>query len=277
MKLVETNGADIPKIGFGTFQLEPEVAQARVRDALAVGCRHIDTAQMYNNEAAVGEAIRDSGVPREDIFVTTKVWVDRFRDGDLQRSTEESLKRLGLEYVDLLLLHWPNPEVPLEETVGALNDTRRRGMTRHIGVSNFTVNLLREAVAATEYPLVTNQVEFHPHLSQAPVREELARHDMALTAYCPLGQGRVLEEPAIRRIAEAHGKDPGQVVLRWHYQQPDVIAIPRSARAERVRSNMDLLDFELSDAEMAEISSLAREDGRIINPDSLAPAWDNAG
>jgi diketogulonate reductase-like aldo/keto reductase len=277
MDAIEAGGARIPRIGFGTFELEPQVAYARVGDALAAGYRHIDTAQIYGNEAAVGAAIRESGVPRDQIFLTTKVWVDRFHDGDLQRSAEESLERLGLDYVDLLLLHWPNPQVALAETIGALNDARRRGLTRHIGVSNFTVALIGEAAAASEAPLVTDQVEYHPYLSQAPVREALARQSMALTAYCPLGKGRVLKDPVIGRIAREHGKDAAQVVLRWHYQQPDVVAIPRSSKAERVRSNLDIFDFELGESEMAAISALARPDGRVISPAGLAPAWDNAG
>ena len=276
-RVVEANGVHIPKIGFGTFQLEPAVARARVRDALVTGYRHIDTAQIYDNEEAVGAGIRDSGVAREEILVTTKVWVDRFRDGDLQRSAEESLKRLGLDDVDLLLLHWPNPDVPLAESVGALNDARRRGLTRHIGVSNFTVALVREAVAESDAPLVTNQVEYHPYLAQDALREELARQDMALTAYCPLGQGRIFHEGVIRRIARTHGKEPGQVVLRWQYEQPGVAAIPRTSKAERVHSNFDIFDFELSDSEMGEIACLARADGRIINPAGRAPAWDNPG
>ncbi|PWG64141.1 aldo/keto reductase [Sediminicurvatus halobius] len=277
METLEVHGARIPKLGFGTFQLDDEVAYARVRDALDAGCRHIDTAQMYRNEEAVGEAIRDAGVPRDAVFLTTKVWVDRFRDGDLQRSVEESLKRLGLPAVDLVLLHWPNPDIPLAETISALNDARAHGLTAHIGVSNFTVALLREAVAASAEPLVTNQVEYHPRLNQDPVRAELARHGMALTAYCPLGQGSLVDDPVIRRIADAHDRTPGQVILRWHYQQPDVIAIPRTSKAERVRENLDILDFRLSDEEMQAIHGLAREDGRIISPASLAPAWDNAG
>ncbi|MFC4350448.1 aldo/keto reductase [Fodinicurvata halophila] len=276
MDRVEVKGAVIPKIGFGTFQLDADVARARVREALEVGYRHIDTAQMYKNEEAVGAGLRDGGVPRDEIFLTTKVWPDRFADGDLQRSAEESLERLKLDYVDLLLLHWPNPEISLSETIGALNDVRKRGLAKHIGISNFNVALIREAVAASEAPLVTNQVEYHPWLSQDPVRQELARHGMSLTAYCPLGQGKLLEEPVIQRLAQAYGKEPGQVVLRWHYQQPDVIAIPRTSKAERVRSNLDIFDFELSEAEMSEISGLARSDGRIINPANLAPAWDNA-
>lgn len=277
MEVIEAHGARIPRIGFGTFELEPQVAYARVGDALAAGYRHIDTAQIYGNEAAVGAAIRESGVPRDQIFLTTKVWVDRFRDGDLQRSVEESLERLGLDHVDLLLLHWPNPAVALTETIGALNDARRRGLARHIGVSNFTVALIGEAAAASEAPLVTDQVEYHPYLSQAPVREVLARQRMALTAYCPLGKGRVLKDPVIGRIAREHGKDAAQVILRWHYQQPDVVAIPRSSKTERVRSNLEIFDFELGDSEMAAISALARPDGRIFSPAGLAPAWDNAG
>jgi len=277
METVEVHGARIPKLGFGTFQLDDEIAYARVRDALDGGCRHIDTAQMYRNEEAVGEAVRDAGVPRDSVFLTTKVWVDRFRDGDLQRSVEESLKRLGLSRVDLVLLHWPNPDVPLAETIGALNDARAHGLTEHIGVSNFNVGLVREAVTASAAPLVTNQVEYHPQLNQDPVRAELARHGMVLTAYCPIGQGRLVDDPVIRRIADTHAHTPAQVILRWHYQQPDVIAIPRTSKAERVRENLDILGFRLSDEEMAAIHGLAREDGRIISPASLAPAWDNAG
>lgn len=272
---IEANGARIPKLGFGTFELRGDLARARVQEALATGYRHIDTAQMYANEEAVGAGIRASGVPRDEIFVTTKVWVDRFRDGDLQRSAEESLQRLGLDDVDLLLLHWPSPEVPLAESVAAINDVQRRGLARHIGVSNFNVALMREAVAASDAPLVTNQVEYHPYLAQEAVRDELARQGMALTAYCPLGHGRMFKEAVIRRIAEAHAKDPAQVVLRWHYQQPDVAAIPRTAQAARVRSNFDIFDFELSASEMDAIAGLARADGRIIDPSDLAPAWDN--
>ena len=277
MDYVDANGARIPKIGFGTFELDSATAAARVPDALEAGCRHIDTAQMYGNEEGVGRGLRDSGLDRQDIFLTTKVWPDRYRDGDLQRSAAESLDRLGLDYVDLLLLHWPNPDVPLEETVGALNEVASQGLTRHIGVSNFTVALLDQAVAASTRPLVTNQVEYHPYLSQAPVLEALARHGMALTAYCPLGKGRAIGDGTVRRIADAHGKSPAQVVLRWHYQQPGVVAIPRTSRAERVPANLDIFDFELSDQDMAAIHALARADGRIISPAGLAPAWDNAG
>jgi len=276
MESVDVKGASLPKLGFGTFELPGATARARVAEALETGYRHIDTAQMYGNESDVGAGIRDSGLDRGNIWLTTKVWVDRFRDGDLQRSAEESLERLGTDYLDLLLLHWPNPDVPLAETIAALNDVRRRGLARHIGVSNFTVALVREAVSHSDAPLVTDQVEYHPRLSQAPVLTELRRQGMALTAYCPLAKGRMFRDETVTAIAERHGKHPAQVILRWHYQQPGVVAIPRSSKAEHVRANFDIFDFELSDDEMRRISGLAREDGRIINPASLAPDWDNA-
>ncbi len=277
MQTVHANGANIPKLGFGTFQLHDATAREAVAAALTAGYRHIDTAQMYENEREVGAGLRESGVGRGDIFLTTKVWVDRFRDGDLQRSAADSLVRVGTDYIDLLLLHWPSSEVPLAETIGALNAARDDGLARHIGVSNFTVALVREAVAASAAPLATNQVEYHPRLSQAPVLAELERHGMALTAYCPLGQGKVVNEPAIVEIAQRHDRDPGQIMLRWHYQQPGVAAIPRSSRPERIASNFDIFGFELSADEMDRISGLASEDGRLISPESVAPAWDNAG
>lgn len=276
MQTVEVKGASIPKLGFGTFELPGATARARVADALEAGYRHIDTAQMYGNERDVGAGIRDSGVERGDIWLTTKVWPDRFRDDDLQQSAGESLERLGTDYVDLLLLHWPNPKIPLQETITALNDARKRGLARHIGISNFTVPLIREAVSHSDAPLITDQVEYHPRLSQAPVLEELERQGMVLTAYCPLAKGTMFDDETLRAIAGRHGKHPAQVILRWHYQQPRVVAIPRSSSADHVRSNFDIFDFELSEEEMAQISGLAREDGRIISPAGLAPKWDNA-
>ena len=274
MQSHEVHGARIPKIGMGTFRLDNQLAAERIKEAIDIGYRHIDTAQMYANEQGVGTALKSSRIAREELFVTTKIWPDRFQEGDLQRSVAESLERLQLDAVDLLLLHWPNPNVPLDETIAALNAVVENGWTRHIGLSNFTVPLIREAVALSQRPLVTNQVEYHPRLSQAPVLEELARHDMALTAYCPLGQGRLLDHPAIGEIATGHGKTPAQVILRWHYQQPGVIAIPRSSRAERLRENFSILDFSLTDAEMATLHRLEHPDGRIINPAELAPSWD---
>ncbi|HLQ84944.1 MAG TPA: aldo/keto reductase [Salinisphaeraceae bacterium] len=274
MEYVTANGATIPALGFGTFQLPPEDAEAMTAHALKTGYRHVDTAQMYENEAAVASGIRQSGVARADIFLTTKIPPQDAAEGDLQRAAEQSLRQLDTDQVDLLLLHWPNPDVPLAETMAALNEVREQGMARHIGVSNFTTTLLAEAVAQSSAPLVVNQVEYHPYLSQAPVRSKLAEHGMALTAYCPLAQGQVFEDATLERIGAAHGKNPGQVALRWLLQQEQVIAIPRSSKAAHVASNFDVFDFELDDAEMAAISALQRADGRIVSP-TFAPVWDN--
>jgi diketogulonate reductase-like aldo/keto reductase len=275
MQYVNANGAEIPAIGFGTFELEPADAESMVAHALDVGYRHIDTAQMYKNEEAVGRGLKKSGLDREDIFLTTKVWTDQFADGDLQASVRESLKKLDTDYVDLLLLHWPNPDISLKETLGALNEVREQGLARNIGISNFTTTLIEEAVSQSAAPLATNQVEFHPYLSQKPVLDKVAEHGMALTAYCPLAQGRVFSEPTLERIGKAHGKNGGQVALRWLIQHGDVVVIPRSSKKAHVTNNFEIFDFELTEEEMREIEALHSEDGRIINP-SFAPEWDNA-
>jgi diketogulonate reductase-like aldo/keto reductase len=275
MQHVNANGAKIPAIGFGTFELEPADAESMVAHALEVGYRHIDTAQMYKNEEAVGRGLKQSGLDREDIFLTTKVWTDQFADGDLQASVRESLNKLDTDYVDLLLLHWPNPDISLKETLGALNEVREQGLARNIGISNFTTTLIEEAVGQSTAPLATNQVEFHPYISQQPVLDKLAEHGMALTAYCPLAQGRVFSEPTLERIGKAHGKNGGQVALRWLVQHGDVVVIPRSSKKEHVTNNFDIFDFELTEEEMREVEALHSEDGRIINP-SFAPDWDNA-
>lgn len=274
MPVVHSHTARIPNPGFGTFQLTGDTCRDMVTRALEVGYRHLDTAQMYDNEAAVGAAVREAGLPRDEIFLTTKVWPDRFREGDLQRSVEESLDRLGLDHVDLLLLHWPNPDVPLEETMAALDAVREQGWSRHIGVSNFTTQLLEQAVECSDSPLVANQVEYHPYLDQGPVLQALEKHGMALTAYAPLAQGRVPAEPLLEEIGKAHGKSAAQAGLRWLVQQAGVIAIPRSSSARHLVTNFQVTDFELSDDEMARISALARPDGRIISPEGLAPHWD---
>lgn len=275
MHNVTANGATIPAIGFGTFELEPKDAEAMVEHALKVGYRHIDTAQAYKNEEAVGRGIKNSGVAREDIFLTTKVWTDRFSDGELQKSVQASLERLGTDYVDLLLLHWPNPDVSLKETLNALNEVQEKGLTRNIGISNFTTPLIAEAAELSGKPLATNQVEYHPYLDQKPVLDALSEHGISLTAYCPLARGEVFRDPTLERIGKQYGKNAGQVALRWLVQQDNVIAVPRSSNPDHVASNFEVFDFELTEEEMSEISKLHSEDGRMINP-SFAPAWDNA-
>lgn len=274
MHRVAANGADIPALGFGTWELRGATAQRLVEAALAIGYRHLDTAQMYGNEAEVGAGLRASGLPRDQVFVTTKVWPDRFRAGDFERSVEESLRRLRLDAVDLLLLHWPSREVPLAETMEALGRVHAAGKARHIGISNFTAAMIDEAVALSTAPLATDQVEYHPMLSQRAVLRGCRRHGMALTAYCPLARGRVFGDPILKRIAEAHGRGAGQVALRWLVQQEGVVAIPRSSSEEHARSNFAIFDFALSDTEMAEITALGAPAGRVVNVAGVAPAWD---
>ena len=273
MEYVEAHGVRIPALGLGTFRLEGRTAERMVRAALEIGYRHIDTAQMYGNEAEVGAAIATSGVPRDEIWLTTKIWPDNFREGDLQRAAGQSVRRLRTE-PDLLLLHWPNPEVPLRETIGALNDAKRQGLTRQIGISNCPCALIRESVALSEAPLLVDQVEYQPYLSQRSVLKELRSHGMALTAYSPIAQGKVFSDPVLKRIGERHGKNPGQITLRWLLQQDGVSAIPRSSREAHARANFEIFDFALSEAEMAEIFALARPNGRIVDPAGFAPRWD---
>ncbi len=272
--VLEVGGARIPALGFGTWELSGVLCRRMVEVALEVGYRHIDTAQMYGNEREVGEAVRASGLARSELFVTTKIWPDRFRRDPLLRSAEDSVARLGLGPVDLLLLHWPNPAVPLAETIAALNEARARGLARHIGVSNFPTSLLEEALALSESPLVADQVEYHPFLSQRRLLAFCRARRIALVAYCPLARGRVFGHPLLRRIAARHGKDEGQVALRWLIQQQGVAAIPRSSRADHIRRNFAIWDFALSEEEMRAISALGHPRGRIVDIDGLAPAWD---
>jgi diketogulonate reductase-like aldo/keto reductase len=275
MLKVMANSAEIPALGLGTWRLTGEACIRSVHAALEAGCRHIDTAAIYDNEEAVGEAIRSQPVPRADIFVTTKVWYGDAADGPLQRSAEASLKRLGLDWIDLLLIHWPNSRVSIEEQVRALCNARRRGLVRHIGVSNFPVRELEAAVAAADAPLVANQVEYHPYLDQAPLLEACRRHGSALIAHVPLAHGNVARDPVLQEIARAKGRSAAQVALRWLIQQPGVAAIPGSSSSRHVRENCDVEDFELTAEEMARIGGLARPDGRLLDP-SWAPQWDEA-
>jgi len=272
MQLIEANGAKIPAIGLGTWELRGRTCARLVEQALKLGYRHIDTAQVYENEREVGEGLRASRVRREDVFVTTKVWTTHFAPNDLERSTKESLTRLRISEIDLLLLHWPNPHVPLSETLGALAHAKKSGLTRHIGVSNFTVALLDEAVAACPEPLVCDQVEYHPYLNQTKVLEACARHGMALVAYSPIAKGRVKNDQLLAQIGLNHGKTAAQVCLRWLVQQK-VAAIPRTSRLERMSENIDIFDFALSAQEMQQISAMGSAKGRLTDF-GFAPKWD---
>jgi 2,5-diketo-D-gluconate reductase B len=265
------NGAAIPALGFGTSTLGN--CGALVAAALRAGYRHIDTARKYGTEEGVGEGIRAARVAREDIFVTTKVSHEHLRPADFARSVETSLRALRLDYVDLLLVHWPNPEIALAETMPALAQAKREGLTRHIGVANFTVALLDQAVALCPEPLVTNQVEFHPYLDQAAVLAACRRHGLLLTAHCPLGRGRLIDDPVLAEIAGRKGKSTAQVALRWSVQR-GVVPIPRSSHPQRIAANLDIFDFALDDADMARIQALKRPGSRIADPVGRAPAWD---
>jgi diketogulonate reductase-like aldo/keto reductase len=273
--LVQANGAAIPALGYGTWTLADEACIEAVGWALEAGYRHVDTARMYGNETEVGQGIKASGLDRDEIFVTTKVWWTDIAPGDLERSAEASLKRLGLEQVDLLLIHWPSPAVPLPDSTAALCRVKAQGLARHIGVSNYPSAMLDEAVRLATEPLVCNQVEYHPYLDQRAVKQACERHGMAMTAYSPLGRSALLDEATLKAIAAAHGRSVSQIVLRWHVQQPGVIAIPRSKSRDHIVNNLDVFGFELSPEEMSRISALARPDGRFVDPD-FAPAWDKA-
>jgi 2,5-diketo-D-gluconate reductase B len=272
MQFVEANGARIPAIGLGTWELRGRTCARVVEQALRLGYRHIDTAQIYENESEVGDGLRASGVHRDEVFVTTKVWTTHFAPNDLERSTKDSLARLRLAHVDLLLLHWPNPRIPLQETLGALAHAKELGMTRHVGVSNFTVALIEQAVAACPVPLVCDQVEYHPYLDQTKVLRACSDNGMALVAYSPIAKGRIKNDEALAGIGEKHRKSAAQVCLRWLLQQ-NIAAIPRTSKIERLSENIDLFDFELSDEEMRQVSAMSSPKGRLTDF-GFAPKWD---
>jgi 2,5-diketo-D-gluconate reductase B len=269
---LSAHGAEIPAIGFGTSSLGD--CGEIVATALKLGYRHIDTAWKYGTERGVGEGIRASGVPRQEIFLTTKVSHEYLRADDFARSVDESLVNLGVDFVDLLLVHWPNPEIPLREPIAALAKAKRAGLARHIGVANFNIALLDEAIRLCPEPLVNLQAEYHAHLDQTKLTRACRERGLIFTAYCPLGRGRLLHDPVLAEIAARKGRPLAQIALRWLIQQGNIIPIPRSSNAKRMAENLDVFDFALSADEMARIAALKRRDGRIANPAGRAPAWD---
>ncbi|MCC9622605.1 aldo/keto reductase [Thalassospira sp. MA62] len=266
-------GVEIPALGFGTFELDNDHAAQMIVEAAKIGYRHFDTAQMYHNEEGVGRGLRDSGLARDEYFLTTKVWPDKFQSGDFQTSVVDSLRKLDQDHVDLLLLHWPSEDIPLEETIAALNEVKNMGMTRLIGISNFPTALMDQATELSSLPLCVNQVEYHPYLDQGKVITAAREHDMLVTAYCPMARGALLKDPTLTEIGKKHGKSGIQVGLRWLMQQDDVMAIPKSGSPKNAAANFDIFDFELSDDEMKTIFGLAKPDGRLIDP-GFAPKWD---
>jgi diketogulonate reductase-like aldo/keto reductase len=261
---VTAHGAGIPLLGLGTWDLRGRTCVRMVEAALRLGYRHIDTAEMYDNEREVGEGLHVSGIKRGDVFVTTKIWPSHFAPRDLEHAARDCLTRLRLREVDLLLLHWPNPQFPLADTLGALRKVKRDGLARHIGVSNFTVKLLDEAVRMSSEPLVCNQIECHPFLDQSKVIAACRRHGMAVVAYSPIARGNAHNDKLLAHIGAVHGKTAAQVCLRFLVQQ-DIVVIPRTTKERRLAENAAIFDFTLGVAEMAEIGKLARRDGRIVD------------
>jgi 2,5-diketo-D-gluconate reductase B len=274
VEVIEANGSRIPLVGLGTWDLRGRVCARVVEQALRTGYRHIDTAEMYDNEREVGEGLRASGVRREEAFVVTKIWPSHFAPRELERAAKDCLMRLRLSEVDLLLLHWPNPRIPLSETLGALCKLKRTGLARNIGVSNFTIAMIEEAVRLASEPLVCNQIEMHPFLDQSKVVAACRAHGLAVVAYSPIARGGAKNNAVLARIGKTHGKSAAQVSLRWLVQQ-QIVVIPRTSRIEHLSENLSIFDFDLSTSEMAAIGSLARRDGRIIDfAFSGSPKWD---
>jgi 2,5-diketo-D-gluconate reductase B len=269
--------ATIPAIGLGTSNFEggdKTVTGEAVATALELGYRHIDTAWKYGSEGAVGEGMRASGVPRGEIFLCTKVSHEYLRAADFARSVDESLANLGVDYVDLLLVHWPNAAIPPQETMGALAKAKRDGLARHIGVANFNIALLDQAIALCPEPLVNLQGEGHPYIDTTKIVEACRARGIVFTAYCPLGRGRLFSDPVLAEIAKAKGRTVAQVALRWLVQRGNIVPIPRSSNPGRLAENLDVFGFTLSDGEMARIGTLKRADRRIANPVGRAPVWD---
>jgi 2,5-diketo-D-gluconate reductase B len=268
---VEAKGFSIPLVGLGTWALRGRDCARLVEQAIRIGYRHIDTAQMYDNEREVGEGVRNSG-KRAEVIVTTKVQPTLLAPPDLERSVKESLARLRLDHIDLLLIHWPNPRVPLVETLGAMAKMKKQGYARAIGVSNFTVALLDEGNRVSPEPLVCNQIECHPFLDQHKVIEACRRHGMAVIAYSPIARGGARSDAVLARIGKAHGKTAAQVCLRYLVQR-DIAVIPRTSKLQRLEENAALFDFALSDAEMDEIRALSKRNDRLVDW-SWSPNWD---
>jgi diketogulonate reductase-like aldo/keto reductase len=267
---MEAGGITIPSLGFGLYKVDGDSARDAVVDALAIGYRLLDTAQRYGNEADIGRGIAATSVPRDEYLLSTKLALELNGAATIE-ATKQSLRKLKTDYLDLLLMHWPNVEVPMEESLAAMVELRESGLVRAIGVSNFTAEQVREALTYTR--IVTNQVEYHPFLAQPTVLATAREEDLVLMAYSPLARGAVSTDPVLLDIASAHGKNPAQIALRWLIEQDHVATIPKSASPEMRRSNFDIFDFELSSEDTERINALARG-LRLVNPD-IAPKWDD--
>ncbi len=265
-------GVSIPRIGLGTFNIPPDEVGALVRRAVEVGYRHIDTAMRYDNEPGVGQGVRDSSLPRGEVFVTTKFPHTLAGARDAVDAAWASIRALDLDYVDLLLMHWPNGEVPVEETFGALAPLVADGVVRALGLSNAPAALVRRALTVT--PLATIQVEHHPYLPQDTLRELATAEGLTLTAYAPFAEGRAFADPVLTAIGAKHGKSAGQVTLRWLLSKPRTVVIPKTAKPERLAANLDVLDFDLDPGDVQRIDALGASRQRFFDPPWQSYAWD---
>lgn len=264
MKHLTIQNIPIPALGLGTYGARGATAREIVRQALQEGYRHIDTAQFYANEEAVGQGIKKSGIAREEIFLVTKVWPSNLSPKRFLPSVEESLQKLQINYIDLLLIHWPHATLPLESYLGELAKAKQQGKARFIGVSNFNISQL-ERTLEMGLPIITNQVEFHPLLDQSGLYEWMLEHGLSLTAYSPLAQGKAAGHSVLRSIGEKYGKSAAQVTLRWMLQLEQVMAIPKTSNPKRLKENLDVFDFELSAEDMARINELGHRGGRQVS------------
>ena len=266
------NKPKVPKLGFGTWMLKGKQCVRAVEIALETGYKHIDTAQIYGNESEVGTAIQNSGIDRKNIFLVTKIWMDSLSAKKTLSSTEQSLKKLKTDHVDLLLIHWPTVRVPLEETLTAMKTLVQSKKTKFVGLSNFPVELINKSKQI--FPdVLCNQVEYHPFLDQRAVLKTVKKHNMFLTAYSPLARNQVFKNRTIQKIAQTYSKTAGQVTLRWLIEQENVVAIPKSGKEEHIRSNFDIFDFQLKEPDRLILGSLLSQNKRLVDPD-WAPDWD---
>lgn len=256
MPVLNIQQTEIPALGLGTYGLKGQEGESAVRDALDLGYRHLDTADFYTNQTAIGSAIDTAPVERGELFITTKIWKTNLEATAARESAISSLNKLGLETVDLLLIHWPNEDVPIEETIGVMNDLQSEGRVDHIGVSNFSIPQLEAAIEVSETPILTNQVKYNPYTPRSELHEFCVANDIMLTAYSPLAKGKVTDEPRLKSIGEGYDKSPVQITLRWLLQQQHVAAIPKASSRAHLEANRSIFDFSLTDAEMAEIAAL---------------------
>ncbi len=270
--MITENGLKMPKLGLGTWRMKGEECTAAVEGALQRGYRHVDTAQMYGNEDAVGDALSNTSVPRADIHLTTKVWHENLAPDAMKRAMDNSLTQLRTPYVDLYLIHWPSPTMDLAASLGQLVKFKEQGLARNIGVSNFPIALLKQAVEDIGAPIAVNQFEYHVLINQTKLVTYARSKGIVVTAYCPLAQGRLADHPSLSAIATKHGVSPAQVALKWLLDQDGVAAIPKAARAESQQSNLDAQTLILDDTDRATIAALPK-DQRFVNP-GFAPNWD---